>query len=237
MALPLINDAPKYELIIPSTKEKIKFRPFLVKEQKNLLIAYESKDANQIMHAMLDCVGSCCEGVDAYKLSTFDVDYMFTQVRAKSVGETTELAGICSECQRETPIVVDISKIELKEGSVKDNIIEITDKISIKMKYPTYTDFMNTLIINEELTPTQAMLGTVVSCIESVMTEEENISIKDEPKEEIEKFIDSLTSTQFEKIMEFIDGIPKLVHEQKFNCSSCGQENILKLEGLQDFFS
>jgi hypothetical protein len=237
MALPLINEVPKYELIVPSMKKKVRFRPFLVKEQKVLMIAFESKDPKQIMHTMIDCVGTCVEGVDPYKLATFDVDYMFTQIRSKSVGESTDIIGICTECGTENTVKVDLTKIQVEDSKVADTLIQLTPTLSLRMKYPTYEDIEKTTVLSENASATEVLFNTIYSCLDSLMTEEDVIPFKDESREEIERFIDSLTNAQLEKIMEFIDAIPKIIHEVPFKCVSCAHENILRLEGLQDFFS
>ena len=118
MALPkLNNDTPTYELIIPSTKKSVRFRPFLVKEQKNLLIAMESKDAKQILNSMLSCLDSCVEGINTNDLATFDVDYMFTQIRSKSVGEISEIMTNCANCNHQNKVSVDLSKIDMNAGN------------------------------------------------------------------------------------------------------------------------
>ena len=159
MALPkLNNDTPTYELIIPSTKKSVRFRPFLVKEQKNLLIAMESKDAKQILNSMLSCLDSCVEGINTNDLATFDVDYMFTQIRSKSVGEISEIMTNCANCNHQNKVSVDLSKIDMNAESVKETIIPITDKISVKMKYPTYKDMME----NEKLFSDEANVVDVI---------------------------------------------------------------------------
>jgi predicted house-cleaning NTP pyrophosphatase (Maf/HAM1 superfamily) len=205
MALPSLNTAPSYELIIPSTQKKYNYRPFLVKEQKILMLAYESQDKKQIINAMLDTIKSCIPDIDVRLLTTSDVDYIFTQLRAKSVGEKAE------------------------------KVVELTDKISVKLKYPTYFDFMNNLNL-ESSSQTEALMEVVVSCIDSIMTEEENISVKDEPKEEVIKFIESMSSQQFELISEFVQNIPQIEYTTSFKCANCGNEQEVKLQGLDDFF-
>jgi len=235
MALPVLNEVPKYELTIPSTQEKVLFRPFLVKEQKVLLLAYESKNRKQIVQAMLDTIGACAQTVDVMKLSTFDVDYIFTQIRAKSVGEKVELNVSCTECNTPNQATVDLEEIVVDIPD-KNMIVPITNEISIKLKYPNYGYYMASSTFFEIETQAEMMTEIVISCLDSVMTEEENISIKDESKEEITKFIESLTSSQFEKISNFIENLPTLKHTIHYNCINCGVENNKELEGLDDFF-
>ena len=238
MALPkLNNDTPTYEWIIPSTKKSVRFRPFLVKEQKNLLIAMESKDAKQILNSMLSCLDSCVEGINTNDLATFDVDYMFTQIRSKSVGEISEIMTNCANCNHQNKVSVDLSKIDMNAESVKETIIPITDKISVKMKYPTYKDMMeNEKLFSDEANVVDVIFETLISCMHSIQTEEENILLKDESKEEIENFVNSLTNEQLDKINAFVDNMPNLSHEEHYKCEECGEDGILELKGLQDFF-
>ena len=182
MALPVLNEVPKYELTIPSTQEKVLFRPFLVKEQKILLLAYESKNRKQIVQAMLDTIGACAQTVDVMKLSTFDVDYIFTQIRAKSVGEKVELNVSCTECNTPNQTTVNLEEIVVDIPD-KNMIVPITNEISIKLKYPNYGYYMASSTFFEIETQSEMMTEIVISCLDSVMTEEENISIKDESKE------------------------------------------------------
>jgi len=237
MALPRLNESPQYELIIPSTKQTVKYRPFLVKEQKVLLIAYESQDQRQIINAILNCISGCVsDNIDVSKLSTFDTEYIFTQIRSKSVGEKTTVIAKCGVCETPNDVTINLENVKLKEETAEE-IISITESISVKMRYPTYYDFTtNEKIMAGEIS-TESLFEMVTLCIESVMTEEENIVIKDEPREEIERFINSLSTEQFSKIREFIENIPKIHITIEFNCNECNELNKHTLEGLQDFFS
>jgi len=239
MALPRLNESSQYELDIPSTGEKLKYRPFLIKEQKLLLIAYESQDQKQIINAILNCVANCTDNAyDVNKLSTFDVDYIFTKIRSKSVGEVTNVSIKCKECEHENEIKINLDNIKL-DGSIKPKIIKLTEDISLKMKYPTYYDFITNekIIINESQATTEILFEILTSCIDSVMTENEHISLKDESREEIEEFINSLTSEQFSIVNTFVDKIPKMTLDIEYKCESCNKNHKHTLEGLHDFFS
>ena len=238
MALPrLNNETPHYELTIPSTGKKAKYRPFLVKEQKNLLVALESKDPKNIVNSVLFSIESCVEDVNASKLATFDVDYLFTQIRGKSVGETSKIVVPCIKCETESTVTVNLDDIQINTKELKDNVIKLTQDISIKMKYPTYDDMIqNEILFESNSNNTEILFETISTCIESVMTENDNILFKDESKEEKERFINSLTNEQLEKISLFIDSIPTLKHELKHVCSKCSHENTTVLQGIQDFF-
>lgn len=237
MALPRLNESPQYELVIPSSGDTVKFRPFLVKEQKVLLIAYESKDQRQIIESIMNCIESCLqEDMDVSKLSTFDTDYIFTKIRSKSVGERITVSGKCKECEHKSDAEIDLERIELK-GDMKPSVIKLTEDIHLKMKYPSYRDFISNDKLMVEKVQTESVFEMLTSCIESVMTEEENIQLKDEPKEEIERFINSLTGEQFAVIREFVESMPKIILDFEFTCEACNKVNQHRLEGLQDFFS
>lgn len=238
MALPRLNNQnPVYEMVIPSTKQTVKYRPFLVKEQKNLLIAMESQEPRQLMNAMLACLEACVSDVNASKLSTFDVDYMFTQVRSKSVGETTKIGTKCLECDAENDISINLADIKMTTDLVKDPEIKLTDDIILKMKYPSYDDMMKSdTLFTEDAKVVDLLFDTMVNCMHSVQTNEDNILFKDETREEIESFVNSLTTSQMELITAFVDSLPTLEHEQEYVCGACGKVNELSLKGLQDFF-
>ena len=236
MALPVLNENPIYELKQPSTGEMKRFRPFLVREQKNLLIANESKDPRQMMNAILSAIQSCVENVDITKVSTTDADYMFTMIRSKSVGETTTIVYKCQECEHSNKIDIDLSEV-IVDGEAQSEIVKLTDQVAVKMKQPTYMDMMQNAVLDNTDKYVETTFSTITSCIDSVLTEEEQISLKDEPKESIENFINSLTSEQFEKISKYIDNMPTMKYTSKFECESCHADNHFTLEGMQDFFS
>lgn len=237
MALPRLNESPQYELVIPSSGETVKYRPFLVKEQKVLLIAYESKDQRQIIDAIMNCIASCLqEDIDVSKLSTFDADYIFTKIRSKSVGEKINVTAKCGECDHKSDAEINLENIQL-QGDMKPSVIQLTDNIHLKMKYPSYREFINNDKIMTEELRTESVFEMLASCIDSVMTEEENIQLKDEPKEEIERFINSLTGEQFATVRTFVESMPKIILDFEFTCEACNKVNQHRLEGLQDFFS
>lgn len=236
MALPRLNENSQYELTIPSKQQVVQYRPFLVKEQKILFIAYESQDRKQILTAMLNTIESCLkEPLNVKALSTFDVDYMFTQIRAKSVGETSDILIGCTECETQNEVKVNLEEIKIDVGET-NNLIELTDKISVRMRFPNYDHFISNDVLMGESTQSEQLMALVVSCIDAVETEDERISMQDETDEEIMGFLDSLTSDQFDKIAQFTLDLPKLEHEVKFKCKDCGAENKRTLRGIDDFF-
>ena len=217
MALPKLNTAPKYELTVPSTGEKVRFRPFLVKEQKILLIAYESKDRKNIIQAILDTIDSCVEELDVKKLTTFDVDFIFTNIRSKSVGEKITVNMNCKSCSTPNEIEIDLDEIKYENLNL-DMMVKINEDISIKMKYPQYDYFLQNQDFFENKSGADTLILLVASCMESVMTEEEQFNIGDESIEEVDAFINSLSAEQFAKIQGFIEKLPKLTKEVKCSC-------------------
>jgi hypothetical protein len=236
MPLPIVNEVPRYTLTVPSTKKEFRYRPFLVKEQKVLLIALESQDNKQILSSIVDTISSCIdEDIDLSSLTTFDVEYMFTRIRAKSVGETSKIIVKCSECEADNEHEVQLDQITV---DVPDKIqnIQLNDKYTLKLKYPMYSH-MTKADLSENASSSETLYHLTIGCLDSLQSEEENFSFKDETKKDTEDFLDSLTSDQFNMIMEFVNTVPSLSHDIKFTCTSCNQDNTYTLRGINDFFS
>lgn len=235
MTLPRLNDMPKYTVTIPSTKQRVKFRPYLVKEEKILLLARESNDPAQILNAIADTVIACIDDdIDKNKLTTFDVEYLIVKIRAKSVGETANVEFSCTKCDHQNSIIFNFDDIKLN-AEKSTNEISLTDKISLVMKWPSYVDIANVANV-DNINDVQQTFYIIAHFIDSIKTETENILVKDILIQEVVEFIESMTTSQYEKLKEFIDSIPKLIHEIKFICTECKHENIIKLEGMNDFF-
>ena len=235
MALPILNETIKYDLIIPSTKQAITYRPYLVKEEKVLLQAFESNDRKIQMRAMVDIVTACVtEHVNGDTLTTFDIEYIFTRLRAKSVGESSTLELTCGsdDCEARSEYVVDLASLEVQQDKEISNIIKLTDTIELELKYPSYTSFVDNY--KENMSESSFGMMMVEECILSVNTPDERIT--EWTKEEMESFIDSMTSNQFSSVGAFLNNQPVLRQEAEYKCVACGPENKVKLEGLQDFF-
>ena len=239
MALPRLNETIWYDLKLPSTKEVIHYRPFLVKEQKILLLAGESNQPKQVIRAITDTIKSCVqEDIDVKSLSSFDVDYIFTRIRAKSVGETSELVVKCKHCEQENDVKVDIMQTKIV-GDISPQRIQLTPDIQLEVHYPTYSDLMsNTGVFDEEgeTKTNESSMNLIMSCMKTLYTEEERIDLKNESKQELISFVDSLNAEQFEKIAKFISGIPKLSYDLEFTCEHCNKENKMLMEGMDNFF-
>jgi predicted transport protein len=235
MALPKLNDSPKYDIVIPSTNEKVRYRPYLVKEEKVLMMAMESQDTKAILNAVVDTIEACVDSnIDKNKLAIFDVEYMFTQIRAKSVGETSKINMKCSECKVNNEISVDVGAIGIVVPDV-NKTIQVTPAIAIEMKWPSFSDMVKLESLDSKSMTTNAF-KLIGKSIEAIVTEEERILTKDVSEKELEEFIDSMTKDQFAKVSAFIEAMPKLSHDVNFNCTSCDHENKHTLQGMTDFF-
>ena len=240
MALPKINETLNFNMTIPSTGNKIKYRPYLVKDERILLQAFESKDMQMCLVAMSDTLTACIdprENIEVDKLSTFDIEYMFTQLREKSVGETSTILISCSvdDCTEKNEYVINLDdlKVEVSKGS---NVIVITPEISVEMAYPTYATMIKegTRDTNKESpsNPVQIMAG----CIAAVLTREERIEAADETIESMEEFVGNMTANQLQQMAAFLENMPALKHNAEFECTKCEKKNSVELKGLSDFF-
>lgn len=235
MALPKLNSSPAYEMTIPSSGQNVVYRPFLVKEQKNLLIAFEAQNRRDLVRAVQRTIEACVEDDIDKELTTFDVDYMFTKIRSKSVGETADILIPCEKCETKNEVKVDLEEVVV-DNEVPNMLIPLTDDITVQMKFPTYDDFLGNTTLMDSTTVTEALLQLIITCMDSVLTEEEKFSFRDETVEEITNFLESMTSDQFEKISRFANTIPSVTKTVSFCCESCGHENEKTLRGLDDFF-
>ena len=236
MALPKLN-TPTYELEVPSTDEKIKYRPFLVKEEKILMIAMESKDNTQIVNAVKDIVSLCTfEKLDIANLPMFDVEYIFLNIRAKSVGEVSKLKLLCPDDKKTyADVEVDLTKVEVQVEDNHTNKIELTDDMGMIMTYPTIDSFTESGIQNINA---NNMLDVIGSCVLQIYEQngEKVYQAKDQTKKELTEFIESMNTHQFKKIQAFFDTMPKLKHTIKVKNPKTKKTSDIVLTGLNDFF-
>lgn len=234
MALPKLNSDPKYKVTIPSSGKEVSFRPYLVKEEKVLMMAFESQDQKQALRAIVDTLSACIdEEIDISSLKTFDIEYLFTQIRSKSVGEHSTVYLTCTECSSKNEQTVDIANVAVTESKV-DKLIELTPSVSVEMDYPSYNDVMSTNLEGDEI---EVGFSMVVNSIKAIITEEERTDSKDVSKKELTEFVESMNQQQFQKVSEFLNEIPSMEHDVEFTCKDCGHENQMKLKGIQDFLS
>ena len=229
MPLPKLN-VPVYETILPSTDKVIKFRPFLVKEEKILLTASEDGSQLTIMNAVKNIVKNCVqEEIDVEKLPLFDIEYIFLKLRAKSVGEEMELTMNCikEDCKGQTPLSLNVDEINVTKHENHNRKIMLTDDVGVMMSYPV----MKTEGIVEE-----DGMAIVKDCIEMIFTEEETHERDSFTSKELDEFLDSMDTKQFAKIKQFFDSMPKLEHTINYKCEKCGEDKETTLQGLDSFF-
>tara|TARA_B100001250_G_scaffold144420_1_gene123655 strand:+ start:4099 stop:4815 length:717 start_codon:yes stop_codon:yes gene_type:complete len=237
MPLPKIT-APSYELVIPSSKKKIKFRPFLVKEEKILILAMESQDSKQIANAIKDVLTSCIStrGVKVEKLSTFDIEYLFLNIRGKSVGEQIEVTVTCSDDGKtQVPTVINLDEIQVQFSDDHSRDIKLDDDYTLRMRYPSMDEFIKTNFNVGDISVDDTF-KLIASCIEQVYSEEESWAGSDCTKKELTEFVEQLNSKQFKEVEKFFETMPKLSHKVKVTNPNTKVENELVLEGLQSFF-
>ena len=247
MALPKVM-TPTYELTIPSSGEKISYRPFLVKEEKILLMAIEEGSPASMVKAMRDIISACTENrVKVKDLAPFDIEYFFLQLRGRSIGDVINLDlrkpnnVVCEEeegenCNQVCNINVKIDDIVVDSSEQIENRIELTDTIGVKMNYPqleTVSKYAGTLGVNMK---SEDIFKLINECIEYIWDEDEIFKAKDSTKKELTEFIESLSTDQFSKIRDYFEGMPRLKHTIEWKCPKCDKKTPMLLEGIDAFF-
>lgn len=240
MALPMMN-TPTYNMVVPSSGVNVKFRPFLVKEEKALLIAQQSEDPKVMVDTLKNVISDCVlDKVDASKLATFDLEYMFTQIRAKSVGETIELIFPCDEDHGEdnekarVKITIDLTTIEVKRNPDHTNQIPLFGDVGVVMKYPSIDTIRR--LENLEADDLDTIFEIVAASIDYIYQSEEVFHAKEQKRDDIMQFLNNLTTEQFSKLQQFFMTMPRLYKEVEYNCPVCGKHHRKLLEGMQSFF-
>jgi len=236
MALPQVK-TPTYELVVPSTDEKLKYRPFLVKEEKILLIAMESGKNKDIVNAVKEIVMACTfEKLDLGNMPMFDIEYIFLNIRAKSVGEVSKLKLICPDDKKTTvSIEIDLSEVQVQVDEKHTNKIELSDEMGMYMQYPTIDSFAKSGITD---VTAHNMLDVLITCIRQIYDKggEEVFEAKDSTKKELTEFVEQLSSKQFADLQAFFDTMPKLKHTIKVKNPKTKKVSNVTLNGLNDFF-
>jgi len=241
MPLPKIA-TPTYELTLPSNKKKITYRPFLVKEEKILILAMESGDPSEITRAVKTVLRDCVltRGIKIDTLPSFDIEYLFLNIRAKSVGEAVELLITCpDDGETQVECTVDIREIEVKFPEDHTSEIKVDDSIVVKMKYPSLQEFIDNNFSFEGNSSKETIdksFEIVASCIDMVYTKDESWSASDVTKKELAEWLETFDSTQFKGIQNFFDTMPKLTHVVTVRNPNTGKDNEIVLEGLSSFF-
>ena len=238
MPLPTIS-TPTYELTLPSSNRKIKYRPFLVKEEKILILAMESQDTKQIARSVKDVISKCIlsKGIKVEKLSTFDIEYLFLNIRGKSVGEKIEVMVTCpDDGKTQVPMSIDIDSIKIQRDKNHSTDIVLDDTYTLRMKYPSLNEFIKNNFGAVENMGVDDTFDLIASCIDQVYSEEESWTSDECTKKELSDFVESLNSSQFKLVENFFVTMPKLSHTIKVTNPNTKVESDVKIEGLQSFF-
>ena len=240
MPLPKIN-TPTYELVLPSTGKKIKYRPFLVREEKILIMAMESEDMNQITSAIIQIISDCIlnKDIKVESLATFDMEYLFLNIRAKSVGETVEVNVTCpDDNETQVEMSINIDDIKVKKTRGHKNIVKLDNELSMKLKYPSLDQFIeNNFDTGQTNDDVSQSLSMITACIEAVYNQEESWEASDCTQKELSEFVEQMNTKQFKQIEKFFTTMPKLSHVIAVKNPKTGVECEVVLEGLAAFFS
>ena len=239
MPLPKIA-TPVYELELPSTGKTIEYRPFLVKEEKVLVIALESEDTKQITTAIKNVIKNCIKtkGIKVEELPTFDIEYLFLNIRGKSVGEEIEVNVTCpDDGETQVPVTINLDDIEVQKNDEHTNRIKVDDSIMMEMKYPSLDQFIkNNFDFNDKNAMDQSF-ELIATCIDKIFTEDEVWAVEDCSKKEIVYFLEQMNSSQFKEIEKFFETMPKLSHSITVKNPKTKKENVVVIEGLAGFFA
>jgi len=240
MALPKM-ETPVYQIELPLSKQKIKFRPFLVKEQRNLLMALESEDREMIQNNIMQVLRSCItDGIDVEKLPVLDVEYFFLHLRARSVGEVVENSYKCNNeveeeklCGNVMEVKVNLLDIKVEKPESIEDTIRLSDRITVKLKYPEFS-IMKRLNSGDNIE--EYAFRIIADSIDYIHDGEQFYYAKEYTPEELLEFVESLNQNQFDKMQKFFEELPKLRHKVDFKCSKCGYDHSMDVEGLENFF-
>lgn len=230
--IPKLN-TPRYTLVIPSTQQKVSYRPFLVKEEKILLMAQESNDPVDAFNAMRDAISACIlDEIDVNSLTIYDIDYMFLKLRGKSVGESAEIKLACEKCEAKNDVTIDLDSVELKWPERRmDPVVKLTDSVGVTLQHPTIGDAVN---MPKNVDASQ-LTALVKMGIKNIFDSNDVHPIESVSDSQLDEFVNSMTRSQLEKITEFLENVPKVHKVVEFTCS-CGHHNQLTVEGSTSFF-
>ena len=230
MPLPIL-ETPNYELMLPSTGKKIKYRPFLVKEYKILLTTMEA-ESKEISRIVTELVDNCTfKKLDIDKLASFDIEYLFLNIRARSISETTDIIINC-DCGEKIDYAMDLTKVEVDKPSDIENKIMLTEDIGVVMRYPRFDEILDIY----ENSNSDKILALVGNCIDAVYTKKEYFDKDTYSEKELDDFISSFSKKQFDLLEKFFEKLPRIVQHIEADCPACGKKNTVDLEGLQNFF-
>ena len=222
---------PTYQDEIPSTKTKVKIRPFRVGDEKTLLVASQSEDLKEMADALKSIVLNCVENVKLEDLTSYDIEYLFLKIRSKSVGETSTVGIYCKSCDATNEIKIELENVSVDIPAEHSHFVKIEENIAFGMKDPDIDE-----ILNNDLDDPESFSKIIMSAIKMVYHGEEVIEITEGDKQELEELIDNMTAKQFEKVKDYFETMPRLRKKIDFVCGSCGENNEQVLEGLSSFF-
>ena len=238
MPLPKLN-TPTYELTLPSSNRKVKYRPFLVKEEKILLIAMESEDEKEMQNAVKQILKNCIltRGISVDKLAVFDIEYLFLNIRGKSVGEEIKLNVVCPDDDvTEVEVAVNVEDVKIQKSDKHDPVIQLTDQVGIVMKYPSMEMFVKNNITGENQQKVDTIFDMTIDCISQVVEGEDVLESKSFSKKEMLELVETFDTQQFQKIQDFFETMPKLSHTIKVLNPKTNVESEVVIEGLSSFF-
>ena len=248
MGLPTIA-VPEYTLTIPSSGKEVKYRPFLVKEEKILLLAMESEKTEEIITATKTIIENCVYGdFDVNEMPTFDIEYIFLQLRGKAKGEVLDLTYKCPKCELEIPININIDDIAVQRNKEHNKDVKLTEELGVMMKYPNLSLQSKIAQTATDKPEIEGLFETMTACIDYIYDKETTYPAKDHTEKEMTDFLESLTDTQFQKLSKFFETSPALRHEVELHCKhkvkgkgkekkECGYKEKMTLEGLNSFFA
>ena len=238
MPLPKIA-TPSYELVLPSTKKTIKYRPFLVKEEKLLVLALETEDQKQITNAVKSVIKNCIQSrnVKVETLPTFDIEFLFLNIRGKSVGEEIEVNIVCpDDGETNVPVFIDLDSIQVERSDDHTNQIKLDDDLMMEMKYPSLEQFIKNNFDFQEGNQMDQSFELIATCIDKIYNEDEVWATADCTKKEVKDFLESMNSSQFKEIEKFFESMPKLKHTIEVTNPNTKVKSEVVLEGLASFF-
>lgn len=230
---------PSYEIKLPSTKKPLKYRPFLVREEKLLLLAMESEDEKEIRSAVTDILKACIltRGIKIESLSQFDLEYLFLKIRSVSAGSNVEMKVTClDDNETQVNVTIDLDTVEVDFPEEHNNKIILQDDVGLVMKYPGFDEFIDITLLNKDLSTTEELFGTIAKCVDQIFQGEEVWDSADLKQDQIIAFLDDMTQQQFEKVQQFFETMPVLRHRFKVTNPNTGVESNYTIEGLQSFF-
>lgn len=232
-------ESPKFDLVVPSTGKTISFRPYLVKEEKLLYIALESNDPKAIIDAITDVIDVCTfKKLDMGKLTSYDLEYIFLQLRMKSVGESVQVNLKCEKDGEFTPVTVDLSEVKLfrPNGFIENKRIDLGNKISVTLRPITVEALRSMVTEKKEITPMEQLTEKIITCLDTICEGDNVHLVSDVPHSDLKEFVDSLPHKVLDEIQNYLANLPYLTTTVKFTCFKCGHVNTVKLTGIQSFF-